>query len=688
MASEKLSALASLAGGQVPTDLAYVVDVSAGVAGSKKSTLDDLFAEITKNITDGALRFAGFAAPAVSAASKGAVYFSTADNTFKGSRNAGAYENLLFGSGGNTRVTVWNTGADQLTGYAEFLYQASGSGVGNRVVRLTISGSGQDCQFYTDNTFASTPSSAGITNLGAINATRLTTGSFPIITMNQGRSGPAYPQSLDVLGVLRWRSTNNTTFNEAAYIQALAGENHSGVASGSGLEIWSTALGATTAIRRVMIGAGPVGQTIVFNADSANTLSTNFGTNTRFAIRTPTTNDNVAQVIISGASSTTLKELVLQAGVSQTANIFECQNSAGAVLYSISAAGAVSFGGAQVITVSSANAFAVGPNGVTNSTFNVVTNVPSAATGLSVTGNAAGSGVQIDVSSSGTNESLLLNYKGNAGVVILKPATTVTGGSLQVPNDTSGLLRPGLNSTGNGTALATYGNGGIGNGAATYSQTFIAGAIVIGASGNAGGVAASSLITTSGLIGFAGNNTTVDAYFGRIQAAAFRYGAADAAAPVAQTLSVQNVVAGTTNTAGANWTRRASAGTGTGVGGAHIWEVAPAGSSGTSQNAFVEAMRIAGSGAFIYPSTNTASGTTGAQTINKVSGSVNFAAAATTLTVTNSLVTANSLVFCTILTNDGTATIKNVVPTAGSFTITLAAAATAETRVGFFVINQ
>ena len=103
MASEKLTALPNLAGGQVPTDLTYVVDVSAGAAGSSRSTLNDLFSEITKNITDGAVRFAGFAAPAVSAAGKGALYFSSADNTFKGSRNAGAYENLLFGSGGNTR---------------------------------------------------------------------------------------------------------------------------------------------------------------------------------------------------------------------------------------------------------------------------------------------------------------------------------------------------------------------------------------------------------------------------------------------------------------------------------------------------------------------------------------------------------------------------------------------------------
>ena len=85
--------------------------------------------------------------------------------------------------------------------------------------------------------------------------------------------------------------------------------------------------------------------------------------------------------------------------------------------------------------------------------------------------------------------------------------------------------------------------------------------------------------------------------------------------------------------------------------------------------------------------TNTASGTTGNQTINKPTGTVNFAATSTSVTVTNSLVTANSLVFCVIRTNDANAIIKNVTPAAGSFVIRTTAAVAAETSVGFFVIN-
>ena len=85
--------------------------------------------------------------------------------------------------------------------------------------------------------------------------------------------------------------------------------------------------------------------------------------------------------------------------------------------------------------------------------------------------------------------------------------------------------------------------------------------------------------------------------------------------------------------------------------------------------------------------TITAGGTTGAQTINKIAGTVNFAATATTLVVTNSLVNTSSIVYAVVRTADATAEIKSVVPAAGSFTITLSAAATAETSVGFFVTN-
>jgi hypothetical protein len=98
-------------------------------------------------------------------------------------------------------------------------------------------------------------------------------------------------------------------------------------------------------------------------------------------------------------------------------------------------------------------------------------------------------------------------------------------------------------------------------------------------------------------------------------------------------------------------------------------------------------LRIRSDGKNTYWATNTAAGTTGAQTINRPSGTVNFAAGATSLVVTNSLCSTSSIVFAVVRTNDTTADIKNVEPGAGQFTIRLNAAATAETSVGFFIIN-
>ena len=106
-----------------------------------------------------------------------------------------------------------------------------------------------------------------------------------------------------------------------------------------------------------------------------------------------------------------------------------------------------------------------------------------------------------------------------------------------------------------------------------------------------------------------------------------------------------------------------------------------------------EALRINNQQACIFAAdvqfnkTITATGTNGAQTINKTAGSVNFAAGASSLVVTNSLVTTSSVIICTLGTNDTTMKSVSATAAAGSFTINSNAAATAATRVNFIVIN-
>jgi hypothetical protein len=104
----------------------------------------------------------------------------------------------------------------------------------------------------------------------------------------------------------------------------------------------------------------------------------------------------------------------------------------------------------------------------------------------------------------------------------------------------------------------------------------------------------------------AGLYSTPDLHLTFRGAANLRFGAADAAAPVAQTLSVQSVVAGTSNIAGANLTITGSQGTGTGAGGSIIFQVAPAAlSSGTGQNALSTALTIDSARNFTFGSQTT-----------------------------------------------------------------------------------
>lgn len=97
--------------------------------------------------------------------------------------------------------------------------------------------------------------------------------------------------------------------------------------------------------------------------------------------------------------------------------------------------------------------------------------------------------------------------------------------------------------------------------------------------------------------------------------------------------------------------------------------------------------RISNTGHLFVDGTVTPGGTTGPVTIDKPSGTVNFAAAATSLVLTNARITANSTVLCVVRTNDATMKACAAVAAAGSATLYPDAAPTAETSVGFFVLN-
>lgn len=304
--------------------------------------------------------------------------------------------------------------------------------------------------------------------------------------------------------------------------------------------------------------------------------------------------------------------------------------------------------GANTITSSSANSLVVGPNGATNPVLQVDSSTASAATGWSVTGIAAGStGPVLAVTSSGTNEPGVINCSKGTGSCSI--GTTGTG---TMSIRAAGSSKYSISSSGQIHAWTTTTNGA-GTTGGHYTFTGVA-----DLSMTAGTDTAVMLMDYAQNRQHASNTTVANDRALWLKAPSFSFATAGGTITSACTLCVDAApTAGTNASITASYAIKAETG-----------------------NVYFD-------GKTVHAATNTAAGTTGAQTINKATGTVNFAAGASSLVVTNSLVTTSSIVFAVVRTNDTTATIKNVVPASGSFTITLGANATAETSVGFMVIN-
>lgn len=114
----------------------------------------------------------------------------------------------------------------------------------------------------------------------------------------------------------------------------------------------------------------------------------------------------------------------------------------------------------EIITSTSANALNVGANGSTNPVFNVNSNTASVATGISVVGAAAGSGVSINASSSGSSEGMMIQTKGG-GTLTLNAGL---GGSGNIVFQSNGNTVYAL---GNGASTQTFTLGPFSNSAVT-----------------------------------------------------------------------------------------------------------------------------------------------------------------------------------------------------------------------------
>src|SRR3990172_1251789 len=245
MASKKITERPNLAGGQVSTDLVTAVDLSAAVASQNvRSTLNDLFAVITKNITDGAVRFQGFTAPAASAAGVGSIYFDSTANVFEGSRNAGSYQPLLFGSGSNTQIAYWGATVDALAGSASLIYV-------DATKALTLSDDSNLPIVTFSRTTVASPSKIYLGQPAYVQlyAFAAGTGGTAGLTLGGGLTGPGYPTSGNTSAQIVMGSVTGSAISQSingVVMAAVATENQSVSAGGHGFTLATTINGSTS----------------------------------------------------------------------------------------------------------------------------------------------------------------------------------------------------------------------------------------------------------------------------------------------------------------------------------------------------------------------------------------------------------------------------------------------------------
>jgi hypothetical protein len=259
----------------------------------------------------------------------------------------------------------------------------------------------------------------------------------------------------------------------------------------------------------------------------------------------------------------------------------------------------------------------------TNDALTLATIANPASSALTITGGAltgttsypALNVTQTWNNAAGTFTGILENVANTNSLPASKLLDLQLGGTSQFNVSESGILYtangPGyIGSALTGSALLVGSTWQISN---TGALSVFGGRATFGAFGNSAGIIGGQggllydfgpgginglIVPSASYIGWSTNpaTTAMDTMLTRQAAAVIHLGANDAAAPVAQTFGVQNVLAGTTNTAGVNFTINGSQGTGTGAGGNILFQTAPAGSTGTAQNTLATAMTIAGTG--------------------------------------------------------------------------------------------
>lgn len=394
---------------------------------------------------------------------------------------------------------------------------------------------------------APTPATGTILQLVGTDATLARTeidsfgaiGAYTVRRANGTAASPTALASSDQIGSFNWHGyyvTGGPGYsNVTASMTAYANQNWTSTAQGTRVAIRTTADGGTT-----------MADAAVFGADGSLTVTAGV----------TATNGTFSGNVQAGSAS--------QIRFSTT-TIMTAPSAAVLQLGAASAASPV----AQKLTVQSV---VTGTSNIAGAAFTIA---GSQGTGTGVGGSIVFQTAPAGSTGSTPNALATVGTLNSAGLFTAGPA----GGANFAGFLTESGLSVGTGATGAGVSIAQI-------------NLYLSGTNVT--SINSGGVnlGVSQNIT----FGSTSTASSSDTYMGRRAAANIRHGQADAASPIAQTISVQGVVAGTSNTAGVNLTFDGSQGTGTGNGGSIIFRTAAAGSTGSTQNALVTALTIAGDG--------------------------------------------------------------------------------------------
>lgn len=293
---------------------------------------------------------------------------------------------------------------------------------------------------------------------------------------------------------------------------------------------------------------------------------------------TPTTGAFTTGTFSSTINQSSTSATAFRSGASSSLPSFQIDNSTASQASGLKVIGKADGTAPEILSLSRTQiTTALAGNGLS------ITADPAIA-GSSVAGAAAGGSITL------TSGNAARNTSGNAN-----------GGNINL------VLGTGIGTGTQGQALFNGGNSSsqtvvqlAASSLTTYGIRWGAGqagnAVALVANGSAYAIADGNtgvLVTRNLCFGSNDSAAACDMRFTRIAAATLQYGTSDAASPVAQTTQVQNVVGGTTNTAGVTWTHQASLGTSQGAPGRHSFTAgAMIAASGTTQQTAVSRLEL------------------------------------------------------------------------------------------------